>query len=498
VSEGEIEGAWSKIVLKPETKDAILGKLRMFVANDPAAPRGLLLYGPSGTGKTEVARRIAESAGCHFMPLTTSDLKSQYGGGSPEKVRDKWNEARSYGRCVMFVDECEGVFASRGSLESDKGSDELVREFLAMWDGIESRGTVWVVGATNHKDQIDPAAMSRFGAAVEIGLPGPDERLQILRLEMQKFGRADAPLPDFMADETTGFSGRELSETAKEVCAMASTRKVGISDDLWREAVGRNRQASSDASDSTARWSNLVLADDTIRQLQTICKSLKNIDFLKQQGRSIPRGALLYGPPGTGKTQIARTLANESGLTVLLKAPADIKAGYVGQTGKAVKQLFAQARENSPCILFIDEFDASAAVRGSQWADSFTDDIVANLLAELDGAKKSDRHVFLLAATNHRDRIDPAIRDRFTYEIEIPLPTAEQRKRLFTIFLGGQPVDFDLDAVSTELADGVGNVGGREIQNIVKRAEQRATERAFAGETLERIVITRDDLVGQV
>jgi transitional endoplasmic reticulum ATPase len=279
---------------------------------------------------------------------------------------------------------------------------------------------------------------------------------------------------------------------------MASTRKVPISDDLWREAVGRNRQSSGDASDSTARWSNLVLADDTIRQLQTICKSLRNIEFLRQQGRSIPRGALLYGPPGTGKTQIARTLANESGLTVLLKGPADIKAGYVGQSGKLVKQLFAQARDSSPCILFLDEFDAGAAARGSRWADDFTEEIVPNLLSELDGAKKSDRHVFLLAATNHRDRIDPAIRDRFTYEIEIPKPTLEQRKRLLAIFLGGQPVDFDLDAVTSELAEAVGDVGGREIQNIVRRAEQRAMERAFEGEMLQRIVISQDDLFGQL
>ena len=120
------------------------------------------------------------------------------------------------------------------------------------------------------------------------------------------------------------------------------------------------------------------------------------------------------------------------------------------------------------------------------------------MLAELDGAKKSERQVFLLAATNHRDRIDPAIRDRFTYEIEIPLPTADQRRRLFTIFLGSQPVDFDLAAVVQELAESVGDVGGREIQNIVKRAEQRAMERAFEGDKLERIVISREDLVSQL
>jgi transitional endoplasmic reticulum ATPase len=498
VSEEEIEHAWSKIVLKPEVKEAILNRVRMFVTNDPAASRGLLLYGPSGTGKTEVGRRIAESAGCHFMSLTGSDLKSKYGGGSAEFVKDKWKEARAHGRCVMFIDECEGVFAGRGSLESDRAGDELVREFLAMWDGIDSSGRVWVVGATNHRDQIDQAAMSRFGTPIEIGLPGPAERLQILRLEMEKFGRGDSVVPDFAAADTNGFSGRTLSEAAKEVCAMASAQKSAVTDDMWREAVTRSREGSGDAADITARWTNLVLADETIRQLKTICKSLKNIEFLREQGRSIPRGALLYGPPGTGKTQIARTLANESGLTVLLKGPADIKAGYLGQSGKLVKQLFAQARDNAPCILFLDEFDAGAAARGSRWADGFTEEIVPNLLSELDGAKKSDRHVFLLAATNHRDRIDQAIRERFTYEIEIPFPTLEQRKRLFTIFLGDQAVDLDVDAVAQELAEGVGEIGGREIQNIVKRAEQRATERAFAGETLERIVVTREDLISQV
>ena len=297
VTAEEIEQAWSKIVLKPEVKESIMSRVRMFVANDPAAPRGLLLYGPSGTGKTEVGRRIADSAGCHFMSLTGSDLKSKYGGESLELVKDKWKEARSHGRCVMFIDECEGVFASRGSLESDKQSDELVREFLALWDGIDTRGQVWVVGATNHRDQIDRAVMSRFGTPIEIGLPGPDERLQILRLEMQKFGRGDAVIPEFLAADTNGFSGRELSQAAKDVCGMSSERNSAVTEVMWREAVARHRAGPSDTADASARWDNLVLADETIRQLQTICKSLKNIEFLKAQGRCCPaRRAALRSP----------------------------------------------------------------------------------------------------------------------------------------------------------------------------------------------------------
>jgi len=363
-----------------------------------------------------------------------------------------------------------------------------------MWDGVDSRGQVWVVGATNHRDQIDDAIMSRFGAAVEIGLPGPQERLQIARLEMKKLGRLEAEIPDFVAAETNGFSGRELAMAAKEVCTLAAERKSAIVPDLWKEVIARQRNTSGDSAHASARWENLVLAEDTIRQLQTICKSLKNLEFLQAQGMNIPRGALLYGPPGTGKTQVARTLANESGLTVLLKGPADIKAGFLGQSGQKVKELFAQARNNAPCILFIDEFDAGAAARGSSWADQFTDEIVPTMLAELDGAKANERHVFLLAATNYRERVDPAIRDRFTYEIEIPKPDVAQKQRLFKIFLGKQPVDFDLNQVSAELAESSGEVGGREIQNIVKRAEQHAIERAFAGDTPQRIVIKREDL----
>jgi transitional endoplasmic reticulum ATPase len=304
VSEADIQKAWSQIVLKAEIKDTIMTKIRMFTSNDPAAPRGLLLYGPSGTGKTEIARRIADSAGCRFMSLTGSSLKSKYAGESGELVRKRWEEARSYGRCVMFVDECEGAFSTRGGLSSDQATDDLVREFLAMWDGVDSRGQVWVVGATNHRDQIDDAIMSRFGAAVEIGLPGPQERLQIARLEMKKLGRLEAEIPDFVAAETNGFSGRELAMAAKEVCTLAAERKSAIVPDLWKEVIARQRNTSGDSAHASARWENLVLAEDTIRQLQTICKSLKNLEFLQAQGMNIPRGALLYGPPGQERLRL--------------------------------------------------------------------------------------------------------------------------------------------------------------------------------------------------
>ena len=167
---------WEKIVLKPEVKSELMDKIRMFNRADKAAPKGLLLFGPPGTGKTEIARRIADSASCFFLSLKGPDLKAGYVGQSGERVQKIWEHARSTGRCVIFIDECEGVFARRGGTNSDTASEELVQAFLAEWDGVGTEDQrVWVIGATNRKDVLDEAIVSRFNDEVEIGLPGEAE-----------------------------------------------------------------------------------------------------------------------------------------------------------------------------------------------------------------------------------------------------------------------------------------------------------------------------------
>jgi SpoVK/Ycf46/Vps4 family AAA+-type ATPase len=493
VSDADLERIWGRIVLQPELKADLLDKIRLFNRGDKAAPPGLLLYGPPGTGKTEIARRIADSASCYFMSLKAPDLKAGYIGQSGERVKKIWEQARARGRCVIFVDECEGVFARRGGTSGDAASEEVVQAFLAEWDGLGTEGQqIWVVGATNRRDLIDEAMVSRFGAAIEVALPGAAERLRILKLEMEKMERP-AEVPAFVAELTSGLSGRNLSRVASDVCALAMKHGGTITDDLWREVLKRHTEAKSEAVDKGAGWQSLVLSQDVLEKLQTLCESLRHVEEFTAQGFEVPKGALLYGPPGTGKTQIARTLANEGGIPFIAASTADLKAGFVGQSGQKVRELFEMARGRAPCILFIDEIEAVAPDRGGPRADAFTGEIVNQLLQEMDGVKKSERHVFVLAATNLPDAIDQAVLSRFPDRIEIPHPDEAQRARLFRMFLGKLPVAFDRDALAGELALRSDGLGGRDIRSIVQKASQKAIQRA--GGNPKAAQLSREDLV---
>ena len=494
VSEADLEKIWERIVLQPGIKADLLDKIRLFNSGDKAAPKGLLLYGPPGTGKTEIARRIADSASCYFMSLKAPDLKAGYVGQSGERVKKTWERARARGRCVIFIDECEGVFARRGGTNTDAASEELVQAFLAEWDGLGTESQqVWVVGATNRRDLIDDAMVSRFGAAIEIGLPGAAERLQILKLEMQKLERP-AEVPPFVAELTSGLSGRNLSRVASDVCTLAMKQGGTITDNLWSEVLQHHTQAKSEAVDKGATWNSLVLSQDVLEKLQTLCESLRHVEDFAAQGFEVPRGALLYGPPGTGKTQIARTLANEGGIPFIAASTADLKAGFVGQSGQKVRELFEMARGRAPCILFLDEIETVAPARGGPGSDTFTAEIVTQLLQEMEGVRKTERHVFVLAATNLPDAIDGAVMSRFPERIEIPNPDAPQRARLFRMFLGKLPVGFDRDALAEELAQRSAGLGGRDIRNIVQNAAQKAIRRAAGNPKAAQL--SRDDVVG--
>ena len=498
ISAEQLAEIWSKIVLKPEIQNELLAKIRMFAKGGKAAPRGLLLYGPPGTGKTEIARRIADSTGCYFMSLKGPDLKAGYVGQSGQKVAEIWERARSRGRCVIFVDECEGVFARRGGATADSATEETVQAFLAEWDGVGSEDQrIWVIGATNRRDMLDEAIVSRFGSAVEIGLPEAPERLRILHLELAKLEATAAP-PEFLGRATSGFSGRQLSTLARDAFTLASERGSEITNAIWREVLERHGKSASDAVDEGARWDSLVLADETMSRLQRVSATLKDIEVIRGQGFKALSGALLFGPPGTGKTQIARTLANESGLPFIAAGPADLKAGYVGQSGQKVRELFERARARAPSILFIDEIESVAPPRsGAGEQDSFTAEIVTQLLTELDGVKKADRHVYLLAATNHPDQIDPALLSRFDDRIEVPAPDQDQRQRLFAVALGSKRTDFDVEAVSRELTGISSRMSGRDIFKLVERAAQHAIARAREQGDLENIVLSREDLMAE-
>ncbi len=486
------ERVWESIVLPEETLSAILSRAMLFADGSPAAPKGTLLYGPPGTGKSLLAKRLSESSDSHFITLSLPDLKADHVGGSGQAVRRIWKEARGHRRCVLFIDECEGVFGTRGGVQTDRFGAEIVQAFLAEWDGIAGNDSVWVIGATNRRDLIDPAILSRFGDELMIALPDNEGRRRILRMELEKLGLRSAA-PEMAVSTTAGFSGRDLHNLARDVYAQAYG-KGAVSEVHFRIAIQKRRGKGGTTVDSSATWDTLVLAPDVKQQLRTMCAMLQNAEALTAQGIEIPRGLLLFGPPGTGKTQIARTIANESTLQFVGAGTADLKAGFVGQSGQKVRELFDRARASAPAIVFIDEIDVVAPARGSRsMEDTFTREIVAQLLQELDGIKRSNAHVFVIAASNFPDAIDSAILSRFSQRQEIPLPGEQQRAAIIRILLRRKPIAGDPGTLAKALAARTDGKSGRDLRSLVGNAEQRAVMRAISQGHPDRIHLRAED-----
>lgn len=434
---------------------------------------------------------MADTVDCAFFAVSPSGLKKKHIGHSSAAVKELWAEALSYERAIIFLDECDALFPQRGSEDEDTFTAEILQAFLAEWDGFSKQTTVWVIGATNRRDILDGAIRSRFGEEIEIPLPNATQRLEILKRELSKHGVSPI-LPSETAQYTQGLSGRDLDDLAKKLI-----RKMGsdnqISDSLLKEITKSKRTQNSTASDENATWDNLILDAKTLKLLKSTASLLQHADTFKSRGISVPRGILLYGPPGTGKTQIARTLAKESGLQFIAAGTADLKANYLGQSANRVKNLFERARSLAPAILFIDELDIIAPDRSQSEHDALTREITGQLLQELDGVKSLVGQVFLLAATNLPYSIDSAIRSRFPTMIEIPLPDENCRSQILSVFLKSKPLGFDLKEGVLSLAQRTENLSGRDLRSIVERAEQNAVMRAIEEGSADQVKIAMTD-----
>jgi SpoVK/Ycf46/Vps4 family AAA+-type ATPase len=489
--------AWADVVLADSVKTHLIQLAGDFARGSAAATRGLLLYGPPGTGKSLIAKTFAASMNCAFYPLSLPDLKSGYVGQSGERVQALWRKALAEERAVIFIDECEGVFGRRGATSTDSFAEEIVAAFLAQWDGFEKHTHVWVVGATNRRDLIDPAILSRFEDQLEIGLPDGAQRLRILGNELARLDVRDT-LPAQTEMLTQGMSGRELAGLAKRLVRERAAKRAAVSpaavldEAMLAAATGGMRKQGSTATADDARWDTLVLAEDTMRELKTTAGLLQHADTFRKRGISVPRGLLLYGPPGTGKTQIARTLANETGLRFIAASTADIKQGFVGQSGQKVRELFDRARESAPSLLFIDEIDIIAAARGGG-NDSFQTEIIGQLLQEMDGAKAQPHAVFVLAATNRIDQLDAALLSRLPKQIEIPLPDRDGARRILQVLLRNKPLDFDAENGCRTLSERVSGRSGRDLRNWVESAEHRAVARAIDAGDPDSIALKLED-----
>ena len=287
---------------------------------------------------------------------------------------------------------------------------------------------------------------------------------------------------------TQGMTGRDLNRLASALRVAPANDNAT---DVLKTAITTMRGRGSTKTNEDARWDSLVLADKTMKDLKTACGMLQHADELTKQGVSIPRGIIFYGPPGTGKTQIARTLANESGLSFVAVSTGDLKASYLGQSANKVKMVFEKVRSQSPAILFIDEIDIVCPSRDGN-NDPLTGEIVGQLLQELDGVKTDPAHIFVVAASNRLDSIDSAILSRFPKQIEIPLPDRLSRERLIKIMLSKAKHSLESSQIES-LADQTEGMSGRDLRSMVENAQHLAVARALEAGDAKNVMITPED-----
>src|ERR1017187_1130242 len=429
----------------------------------------LLLKGFSGTGKTLLAHKVSVAAGISFIKAGVNSLKKPNLGESAAAVRELWETARRSKPCVLFIDELDAIFGQRGSGNTDTISQEVTNAFLAEFSGKEEG--IWVIGATNRRDIVDDAILSRFGIELELTPPDEKNRLAILNQELAEAGYKGT-IPANASNLMQGMSGRDISMLAQRLAG-----KEGGSAD-FASVVRQIRGAANPTVDVRATWNSLIVSADTRSRLQTTCAILKDAEGWSARGVSIPTGVLLEGPAGSGKTQIARTIANEGSLGFVKATAADLKGLYVGHAAGNVRDIFAKARAASPAILFIDELDLVAPARKGGGNDVLVQEIISQMLQEMDGIVDQHRQVFVLAATNLPENIDASILSRFTERLTVPLPDLEARMRMLKILFVQAKIDSLFSGDYPLLGELSSGMSLRDISNWLALAQRRAVSRA--------------------
>jgi len=480
-------------------------------------PKGVLLYGPPGTGKTLMARAVANEIDAHFQTISGPEIMSKYYGESEEQLREVFEEAEENQPAIVFIDEIDSIAAKRGEAQGDV-ERRVVAQLLSLMDGLEERGQVTVIAATNRVDDIDPALRrgGRFDREIEVGVPDKEGRREILQVHTRGMPLSDDVDIDQYAESTHGFVGADLESLTKEA-AMNALRRIRPEIDLESDEIDAEvldslqvserdfREAQKGIEPSALRevfveipdvtWEDVGGLEDTKERLrETIQWPLEYPEVFEELDMKAAKGVLMYGPPGTGKTLLAKAVANEAQSNFISVKGPELLNKFVGESEKGVREVFSKARENAPTVIFFDEIDAMAGERGQSAGDSQVGErVVSQLLTELDGVEAME-DVVVIATTNRPDLIDSALLrpGRLDRHVHVPVPDEAARRKIFEVHTRDKPLadDVDLEWLASETEGYV----GADIEAVTREAAMAASREFIGSVSKEEIA----DSVGNV
>jgi transitional endoplasmic reticulum ATPase len=457
------------------------------------APKGVLLHGPPGTGKTLLAKAVANESNSHFISISGPEIMSKFYGESEARLREIFKEAKEKAPSIMFVDEIDSIAPKREEVTGEV-ERRVVSQLLSLMDGLEARGKVIVMAATNRPNAIDQALRrpGRFDREIEIKVPDKRGRLEILQIHTHHMPLDTDVDQDKIAAITHGFVGADLEYLCKEAamkCLRRLLPELNLEDEklapdvLNKLIITMNdfENAIKDVMPSAMRevyleppdvqWSDIGGLEEVKHELQEAVEwPMRFPDMYNKLGHTIPKGVLLHGPSGTGKTMLAKAVATESEANFISVKGPELLSKWVGESEKGVREIFRRARQASPCVIFFDEIDSIAPVRGLEGSGhASTERMVSQLLTELDGIDEM-RGVVVLAATNRADMIDPALLrpGRFDKIIYVPNPDIKTREKILELNIQGKPISNDLNLKRiAELTDGF---SGADVAAVVNTA----------------------------
>jgi transitional endoplasmic reticulum ATPase len=473
-------------------------------------PKGVLLHGPPGTGKTLIAKAVANEIDASFHTISGPEIMSKYYGESEEQLRDVFEEATESAPAIVFMDELDSIAPKREEAGGDV-ERRVVAQLLSLMDGLEERGEVVVIGATNRVDAIDPALRrgGRFDREIEVGVPDRDGRKEILQVHTRNMPLADEIDLDAYAENTHGFVGADLESLAKEA-AMHALRRIRPQLDLESDEIDADvlnsiqvtendlKQALKGIEPSALRevfvevpdvtWGEVGGLETTKERLrETIQWPLEYPEVFDQLDMAAAKGVLMYGPPGTGKTLLAKAVANESESNFISIKGPELLNKFVGESEKGVREVFSKARENAPTIVFFDEIDSIATERGGGATDSGVGErVVSQLLTELDGLEALE-DVVVIATTNRPDLIDSALLrpGRLDRHVHVPVPDEDARRKILDVHTEHKPLadDVDLAAIARRTEGYV----GADLEAVAREASMSASREFIGSVTREEV-----------